>query len=175
MEAVRAGTLVERIRAGVIGEGEMLDGPYGARRITYADYTASGRALDFVEDVIREHVLPRYANTHTESSGTGLATGRLREDARETIHRAVGATADHVVIFCGSGATSAVHKLVGILELRLPDGPDRRYGLSQAIPPSARPVVFVGPYEHHSNELPWRETIADVIEIGADADGHLDQ
>ena len=74
--------LVERIRRGIIGEGELMDGPFGPRRVTYADYTASGRSLDFIEDFIRNTVLPRYANTHTESSGTGLATTRLREDAR---------------------------------------------------------------------------------------------
>ncbi|MEV4708526.1 aminotransferase class V-fold PLP-dependent enzyme [Actinoplanes sp. NPDC049316] len=166
--------LIERIRAGIIGEGQILDGPYGPRRITYADYVASGRSLDFIEDAIRDDVLPRYANTHTESSGTGLATGHLREDARRIIHDAVGGTDDHVVIFCGSGATAAINKLIGILELRLPDGPARRFNLEDRIPAEQRPVVFVGPYEHHSNELPWRETYADVVEIGADPDGHLD-
>ncbi len=166
--------LLERIRRGIIGEGELMDGPFGQRRVTYADYTASGRSLDFIEDFIRDAVLPRYANTHTESSGTGLQTTRLREDARRIIRDTAGGTEDDLVIFTGSGATAAVSKLIGILELRIPAGLDDRYQLTARIPAADRPVVFVGPYEHHSNELPWRESIADVVAIGADADGHID-
>jgi selenocysteine lyase/cysteine desulfurase len=166
--------LLERVRRGVIGEGELMDGPFGPRRVTYADYTASGRSLDFIEDFIRDAVLPRYANTHTESSGTGLQTSRLREDARKIIRDAAGGTEDDLVIFTGSGATAAVNKLIGILELRIPAGLDERYRLARQIPESDRPVVFVGPYEHHSNELPWRESIADVVVIGEDSGGHVD-
>ena len=131
--------LLERVRQGVIGEGELMDGPFGPRRVTYADYTASGRSLDFLEDFIRDAVLPRYANTHTESSGTGLQTTRLREDARRIIHDAVGGTEDHAVIFCGSGATAAVNKLIGILELRVPAGLDEQYQFSAQIPEAERP------------------------------------
>ena len=166
--------ILARIRDSVIGDDQVMQGPFGERRVTYADYTASGRALSFVEGFIRDEVLPRYANTHTESSGTGLQTTRLREDARRIIRDAVNGDDDTCVIFAGSGSTGAINKLIGILNLRIPADLNRRYGLDHAIPASDRPVVFIGPFEHHSNELPWRESIADVVTIHEDADGHID-
>jgi len=166
--------LIEHIRNSVIGDKYRIDTPFGTKPLVYADYTASGRALSFIEDYICNEVLPYYANTHTETSFTGARTSALREQAREQIRSSVNGTEDDQVIFCGPGATAAINKLVDILNIRLPADLCHRYQLEQYIPSEQRPVVFVGPYEHHSNELPWRESIADVVAIPLTGNGHID-
>src|SRR3989337_2235350 len=106
------GDLLDLIRHSVIGRDDVVDGPFGPRRGTYVDYTASGPPLEFIEDFIRDQVLPLYANPHTESSGTGLQTTRFREDARAIVRRCVGATEEHAVIFTGNGSTGAIDLMV---------------------------------------------------------------
>jgi selenocysteine lyase/cysteine desulfurase len=167
--------IIETIRASVIGADNVVPGPFGPRRVTYTDYTASGRSLSFIEDYIREVVLPLYANTHTEASGTGRQTSRFREDARKIIRRCLNASDEYAVIFVGNGCTGAIDHMIRVLGLSVPDILESRYRLTDVIPDEERPVVFIGPFEHHSNELPWRESIADLVKIGEDSDGHIDQ
>ncbi|MEP9373797.1 aminotransferase class V-fold PLP-dependent enzyme [Mesorhizobium sp. KR1-2] len=149
-----------------MGEGMLIEGPVGPRPLVYADYVASGRALDFVEEAVREKVLPFYGNTHTETSFTGRETTRLREMARAAAKRAVGAGERHAAIFTGSGATGAIDKLIRAMGFCAPGHLRGKAG-------AERPVVFVGPYEHHSNDLQWREALVDVERVPLDCEGQI--
>jgi hypothetical protein len=130
--------LIEQIRESVIGEDVVLGGPFGSRRMVYADATASGRAVGLIEDFIRVQVLPMYGNTHTEASATGRLTTGWREEARNIIRHAVGAGKQDVVIFCGSGATAALDRLIRVLELDPADRPVVLSGPTSTTPTSCR-------------------------------------
>uniref|UniRef100_A0A1I8IG06 Aminotran_5 domain-containing protein n=1 Tax=Macrostomum lignano TaxID=282301 RepID=A0A1I8IG06_9PLAT len=133
----------------VIGGDSVFVGPFGLRKLLYFDYVASGRSLRCIEDFIQSSVLPRYGNTHSSGSLVALQSNAYREEARRLIKKCVNAGPDDALIFTGSGATGAVQTLIGVLELQ----ERRRRGEKLA--------VVHGPFEHHSNLLPWRE-LADV-------------
>ena len=156
------GDVLETLRAGLIGKSAVVDGPFGTRPLIYADYVASGRALMQLEQLILEQVLPYYANSHTEASFCGSLMTRMRGAARAEIARMCAADAEHAVIFCGSGATAGLNRLVHLL------------GLAESARLGRRPLVLIGPYEHHSNILPWRESGADVVTIPEAASGGPD-
>jgi len=160
------------VRAQLIGEGSAIRTPFGTRRLVYADYIASGRALRWVEDTLTERVMPLYANTHTEDSRSGAQTTALAHQASEYIKSQLGADDTCKLVFCGSGSTAAVRRLQDILGLSVPS--QHRDRLLEALPREQRPVVFVGPYEHHSNEVSWRESLAEVVELPLCERGHLD-
>lgn len=161
------------IRQHEVGRRACVETPFGRRLMFYADLTATGRYLHFVERWV-ERIRPFYGNTHTAVSSTGRITTALREKAREVVARAVKAGEGDVVLFTGAGATAAINKLVGLLGLRIDEPLERAYGLRAQIPAGERPVVLIGPYEHHSNELPWVESVAEVVETELDAAGRID-
>ncbi|WP_323007154.1 aminotransferase class V-fold PLP-dependent enzyme [Pseudorhodobacter sp.] len=150
------------LRDGVIGEGAAFDGPFGPQKLLYADYVASGRALRQVEGFVMERVLPFYANSHTEASFCGGMMTRMRREARAVIAQACGADEGFATVFAGAGATAGLNRLVHLM------------GVPEAVARGENPLVLIGPYEHHSNILPWRESGAEVVEIAEAASGGPD-
>lgn len=174
------------VRSQIIGAGTKIDTPFGSRLLTYADYTASGRGVRFIERYL-EGILEQYGNTHTEDDLTGNLTTDRMHRAERIIKRHVKAGPEYRIIEAGTGSTGAIHRLQQILGLYVPPAAKElvRSILSRAVDPvvfsevekkllAERPVVFVGPYEHHSNEISWRECFAEVIEIDLDGDGCID-
>jgi selenocysteine lyase/cysteine desulfurase len=161
-ESLATDDVIARLQAGVIGEGAAFETPFGMQHLTYADYVASGRALRQVEGFVMESVLPFYANSHTEASHCGGEMTRMRREARAVIAQACGADDRFATVFAGAGATAGLNRLVHLL------------GVAEAVAAGARPLVIIGPYEHHSNILPWRESGAEVVEVPEAAMGGPD-
>ena len=155
----------------------LLSTPFGTRRMTYADYTASGRSLHFIEQYIQRVVNPLYANTHTETSASGLQTTHFREEARSIILQSLHADPkQYSLIFTGTGSTGAIAKLVALLRLNDHSHHETSAGNGAEAATGGKPVlVLCSQCEHHSNELLWRETTAaDVLSIPNDTTGSLD-
>ena len=175
------------LRQQIVGVDSTFGTPFGERLMVYCDYTASGRCLRFVETYIQS--LQRvYANTHTEDDITGRSMSQLLHDAEAAIKQSVNAGPDGCIVACGTGATGAIDKLQQIVGVAL--APATRRNLFEAIDSAdmgctshelaagldeSQPVVFVGPYEHHSNELSWRQSLATTIEVRLNASGQVDR
>ncbi len=167
------------LREQIVGVDSTFKTPFGERLMVYCDYTASGRCLRFVESYLQS--LQRvYANTHTEDDITGRSMSQLLHEAEEAIKNSVNAGTNGRIIACGTGATGAIDKLQQIVGVAL--APATRQNIDSLVGGAGlddvlegrQPIAFVGPYEHHSNEISWRQSLAKTVEIQLDARGHID-
>ncbi|KAJ4961280.1 hypothetical protein NE237_021190 [Protea cynaroides] len=159
----------EWLRSQIIGKDAEFDTPFGPRPIIYADHTASGRFLQFIEEFLHREVLPFYGNTHTVDSYVGLHTGKLVQEACRYIKHCMGAGPHDVLLFPGTGTTAAIKRLQEVMGVAIPSVLQSK--VIECLVSSERWVVFTGPYEHHSNLLSWRHSLAEVVEIGVDETG----
>jgi selenocysteine lyase/cysteine desulfurase len=179
----------EILRNELIGKNYIFETPYGERMMTYADYTASGRTLNFIENYLLE-IQKSYANTHTEDNYTGKIMTKLLLKSEEIIKRHVNGEKNCFVIPAGTGATGAIEYLAKILGIYIPPASKivigniikEYYKSNKSIDEITKspeylkhvPVVFIGPYEHHSNILIWEEGIVELVEIGLTSQGTID-
>ncbi|KAI6691885.1 hypothetical protein NL676_019595 [Syzygium grande] len=161
------------VRSQIVGGEAEFDSPFGRRRLTYADSTASGRCVSYIEDFIIDNILPFYGNSHTSDSHVGHRTTKTVHEASSYIKRCLGGGPEDAILFCGSGSTGSIKRLQEVMGIAVPS--TLRERMIKCMPSEERWVVLVGPYEHHSNLLSWRQSLAEVIEIGLDAHGLIDK
>ncbi len=181
----------EWLRHEIIGRNDIFKTPVGDRPLVYADYTASGRGLYFIENYL-QNLLRYYANSHTDDDFTGKTMTNLLHESEERIKKLVNAGDTGKIIFTGTGATGAITRLQQILGVfwtpatkhRLDTMIDSCSLVSELEAPCKtslrqqmkknKPIVFVGPYEHHSNEIMWRQSLCEVLEVPLNTSGELD-
>ncbi len=158
-----------KFREGIIGIDSKIPSSVGqSKTILYADWTASGRNYGPIEKRIQEEIMPLVANTHTDTSATGMAMTHAYHTAQKNIKKHVNAAADDLIITTGSGMTRVVNKLQRILGMKMQD--------KYCVLPSEDelPIVFITHMEHHSNQTSWLETIATVEIINPNEEGLVD-
>ena len=151
-------------REHIIGNNCVFESIEGQKTVLYADWIASGRLYGPIEDTMRNTIGPMIANTHSFSSETGKVSTYSYQHARQIIKEHVHANENDVLVCSGTGMTGVLSRLQRIMGLKYPDALEDK----EAILPEERPVVFISHMEHHSNQVPWQETIADVVIVPCD-------
>jgi selenocysteine lyase/cysteine desulfurase len=171
----------EKFRKNIIGIDSSIKTPYGIKKLIYADWIASGRLYKPIEEKISDQIGPLVGNTHSESSSTGKAMTEAYHLAQRIVKNHVNATENDVLIFTGTGMTSAIAKLQRILGLKVPEQAINycvfthgEYNTCRDVPNENRPVVFLSHTEHHSNHTSWFETLADVVVLEPSKDLTVD-
>jgi selenocysteine lyase/cysteine desulfurase len=157
-------------RKNIVGIDSEISTPCGPKNLVYADWIASGRLYGPIEKRMVEVIGPYIGNTHSESSATGVAMTNAYHLAQKIVKKHVNANDDDVLLFTGTGMTSAIAKLQRILGLKVPEQALHYcavdaggFNSCKELPNKHRPVVFLTHTEHHSNHTSWFETLADVV------------
>ena len=69
----------------IIGREQTFEGPFGEKKILYADWTASGRLYKPIEEIFQYEIFPFVGNTHTETSITGSTMNHAFNEALSII------------------------------------------------------------------------------------------
>ncbi|MFH6995074.1 aminotransferase class V-fold PLP-dependent enzyme [Flavobacterium sp. FlaQc-48] len=152
-----------KFRGNTLGIHHSFESVYGEQDLIYADWVASGRLYVPIEDIMLNKIGPMIANTHSFSSHTGKTSTHAYQHARELIKKHVNAGESDVLVTTGTGMTAALSKLQRFIGLRSADNKSKIQEND-----TDKPVVFITHMEHHSNQVPWYETNADVVILPAD-------
>ncbi|MFW2612381.1 aminotransferase class V-fold PLP-dependent enzyme [Aliarcobacter butzleri] len=143
----------------------------GKNKKEYFDYTASGLGFRQIENRIHD-VLETYANTHSKEASNADKTTNYYERARINLAHNLELTDDFAILPSGCGSTAAIKHFQELLGLYIPPATKKRFNFK--IDKESAPLVIVGPYEHHSNEVSFREALCETQRVNLDKDGLVD-
>ncbi|XP_058456644.1 uncharacterized protein LOC131434028 isoform X3 [Malaya genurostris] len=151
--------IMKYIDDNVIGKGVAFLGPFGRRKVVYADYASSGRSLQFLEDYINKEVLPAFGDTGCISAVTGLQSHLYDNEARDLVRAAVGGTAEDAIVFCDNPA----ERLCFLLSSTAYESGNK-----------LAPILFVSNAEPIDNLRPWLDAGWLVERVTKNHEGFLD-
>ncbi|WP_104760520.1 aminotransferase class V-fold PLP-dependent enzyme [Helicobacter cetorum] len=154
-------SLLEQVRSSIILK----------KGVRYFDFGASGLASSLIEKRIKS-LLPYYANAHSIASKHAILMGALLEECQIRLRHSLGLNEQYLILSAGYGASSAIKKFQEILGVCIPSKTKKNLELYLKNIPLRH--VIVGPYEHHSNEISWREGLCKVVRIPLNKHGLLD-
>lgn len=143
----------------------------GKSKKEYFDYTASGLAFRQIENRIRD-VLETYANTHSKESTNANITNDYYNEALNCLKQSLELDENFSIIPSGCGATAAIKKFQELIGVYIPPATIKRFNITVA--KKKLPLIIVGPYEHHSNEISYREAFCEVKRVGLTKEGLID-
>jgi selenocysteine lyase/cysteine desulfurase len=147
-----------------IGHDLTFSSPNGEVKMIYADWIASGRLYQPIEDKIARQFGPFVGNTHTETSETGTMMTNAYHYAQKLIKKHVNAGPDDIIITAGTGMTTVINKMHRIMGIK--GNGSKAWNEFEDI--NQKPVVFLSHMEHHSNHTSWFETNVDVVVLQPD-------
>ncbi len=75
----------------------------------YADYIASGKGLHSIENYIQTHLLPFYANVHSETGFLAEHSEHFRKEAKQIVKKCFNTDERDSIIFVGQGSTVSIN------------------------------------------------------------------
>lgn len=133
----------------------------------YFDYTASGLAVESIENEMKL-IKTNYANTHSKDAKLSNTMNNLWDSSRLSLFQLLDINPrEFEIIPVGTGATAAIKKFQELIGIYIPPKTRKRMKIETI----DKPLILIGPYEHHSNDVSYRESIADTIRFGLNCDG----
>ncbi|GAB0094866.1 Pyridoxal phosphate-dependent transferase [Sergentomyia squamirostris] len=148
--------------------------------LVYANYTYSGKSLQFFEDYVNKEALSMLGDINCTSTVTGLQSKLYNNEARDLIKSAVNASDDDEVILCDGTHTSPAEVVLTLFNNRINFPDESEKVLTECInkslssPVAGDIIIFVSVCEPAKTLQPWIDSGTEIVKVSKNREGYLD-